>query len=384
VTNSRAPIAAVFLALLSGAGPAAAFDPSFQPIDLTVERLTNFRLGSSETKFGTLEFRGGLQLSSTDKRFGSLSGLDVGPDGTLTAVADTGYWFTARLIEADDKPIDLEAPRLASILDQHGNKLLGKGTFDAEGLRIVRRNGKAAHALVSFERANVVRRYVPSPDFAHAAAVPVKVPLAITRVSRNEGLEAIAVAPQAGALGGAMVLIAEHALDGTGNHRAWIVGGPRAGAFTIRRTDDFDVTDADFLPSGDLVVLERRASLRSGVAMRIRRIAVGGIRPGAAVDGPIQIEANLLYQIDNMEGLSVRPGPGGEALIAVISDDNQNHMLQRTVLVEFALPADAPAPVAASAPTTPAAPVADEGRAAAPTSAALIPPIPRPRPQIAR
>src|SRR4029078_2965490 len=128
----------------------AAFDPSFQPIDVTVERLTTFKLGSAETKFGNLEFRGGLQLSSRDKRFVSLSGLDVGPDGTLTAVADTGYWFTARLVEADGKPIGLEAPPLASILDQYGNKLLGKGTFDAEGLRIVRHAGKP-YALVSFE-----------------------------------------------------------------------------------------------------------------------------------------------------------------------------------------------------------------------------------------
>lgn len=379
--RTRRGIAALYLASLAVASPVAAFDPSFKPIDLTVERLTTFKLGSDETRFGNLQFRGGLQLSSSDKRFGSLSGLDIGPDGTLTAVADTGYWFTARLVEADGKPIGLEAPRLASILDQYGNKLLGKGTFDAEGLRIVRHGGKP-YALVSFERANVLRRYVPSPDYAHAAAVPVKIPLAVSRISRNEGLEALAVAPPSGPLGGAVVLIAEHSLDGAGNHRAWIVGGPRAGTFSIKRTGDFDVTDADFLPDGDLLILERYASLRSGVAMRIRRIAVDGIKPGTTVNGPTQIEANLLYQIDNMEGLSVRPGADGEAVLDIVSDDNQNHMLQRTVLLQFVLPADAPAPTPVPEPTP--APVAADVPQHSPASAALVPPIPRPRPQIAR
>jgi hypothetical protein len=39
-----------------------------------------------------------------------------------------------------------------------------------------------------------------------------------------------------------------------------------------------------------------------------------------------------------MEGLAVRDGPGGETLITIVSDDNQNR-LQRTLLLQFALPA---------------------------------------------
>ncbi|HVZ14607.1 MAG TPA: twin-arginine translocation pathway signal, partial [Bauldia sp.] len=42
--------------------------------------------------------------------------------------------------------------------------------------------------------------------------------------------------------------------------------------------------------------------------------------------------------IDNMEGLAARPGPNGETLLTLISDDNQS-LLQRTVLLQFALPA---------------------------------------------
>ena len=48
------------------------------------------------------------------------------------------------------------------------------------------------------------------------------------------------------------------------------------------------------------------------------------------------------YQIDNMEGLAVRPGENGETLLTIVSDDN-NSLLQRTLLLQFALPPEADA-----------------------------------------
>ena len=43
--------------------------------------------------------------------------------------------------------------------------------------------------------------------------------------------------------------------------------------------------------------------------MRIRSVPLAAIKPGALVDGPELIEADLGYQIDNMEGLSVHRAP---------------------------------------------------------------------------
>ena len=40
-----------------------------------------------------------------------------------------------------------------------------------------------------------------------------------------------------------------------------------------------------------------------------------------------------------MEGLAVHTGSQGETLLTLISDDNFNSLLQRTVLLQFALPA---------------------------------------------
>ena len=130
--------------------------------------------------------------------------------------------------------------------------------------------------------------------------------------------------------------IAERSLDADGNHRGFIVGGPQTGTFSLRRSDDFDVSDAAFLPDGDLLVLERKFSFAAGVAIRIRRIAGAAIRPGALLDGPVLLVADSHYQIDNMEGLAVRTTADGKTLLTLISDDN-NSIFQRTLLLQFAL-----------------------------------------------
>jgi hypothetical protein len=83
-------------------------------------------------------------------------------------------------------------------------------------------------------------------------------------------------------------------------------------------------------------VLERRFSWARGVAMRIRSIPLSSIKPGALVDGPELIYADMGYQIDNMEGLSVHREADGTQVLTLISDDNFS-ALQRTLLLQFAL-----------------------------------------------
>jgi hypothetical protein len=68
----------------------------------------------------------------------------------------------------------------------------------------------------------------------------------------------------------------------------------------------------------------------------MRRVALGDIKPGAVIDGPILFEADLGYEVDNMEGLSVHRGAGGETVLTLVSDDNFS-VLQRTLLLQFTL-----------------------------------------------
>ncbi|MCV4593953.1 esterase-like activity of phytase family protein, partial [Escherichia coli] len=82
------------------------------------------------------------------------------------------------------------------------------------------------------------------------------------------------------------------------------------------------MTDLAFLPSGDMLLLERRFSYFRGVASRLRRIPAAAIAPGATVDGPVVFSADAGHQIDNMEGLAVRRDASGATVLSMISDDN--------------------------------------------------------------
>lgn len=325
--------AALFAIAVAASSPLAA-----APIAVRTTPITVFHPGSDETRFGALEYLGGFQIVSNDPDFGSLSGLDFTPDGTLVAVADTGFWFTARLEEDNGKPTGLMNADLSPMLTPAGKPAAGKFEADAEGLRLVEGSDGVQRAYVSFEQKASVRVYAGT---RFTAVVPTRLPLPtfVRDIRANTGLEGIAVAPAAGALAGAIVLATERSLDKNGNHRAFVLSGPRRGPFSIRRSDEFDISDAAFLPGGDLLILERRFSYTGGFAMRLRRIAEKDIRPGATVDGTTLIEADGGYQIDNFEGLALRTDTTGRTLITLVSDDNQN-FLQRTLLVQFALAPD--------------------------------------------
>jgi len=144
------------------------------------------------------------------------------------------------------------------------------------------------------------------------------------------------VPPPGSPLAGTLIAATERSLDAQGNHRSYLIDGDRVAHFSVKRSDDFDVSDCTVLPPGDLLLLERRYSPLRGVAMRIRRIPLAGIKPDTLVDGMPLIEADLAYQIDNMEGIAVHRNATGETIITLVSDDNFS-VLQRNLLLQFAI-----------------------------------------------
>jgi hypothetical protein len=70
--------------------------------------------------------------------------------------------------------------------------------------------------------------------------------------------------------------------------------------------------------------------------MRMRRVPLSSLKEGGLLDGRSMIEADLGYQIDNMEGISIHRTAGGETIITVVSDDNFS-VLQRSLLLQFAV-----------------------------------------------
>jgi hypothetical protein len=152
----------------------------------------------------------------------------------------------------------------------------------------------------------------------------------------NRGLEALAMVPKGRPLGGTLIAISERGLDAKGNLIGFLVGGPTPGQFSVRRTEKFDVSDAVLLPSGDLLVLERKFSLVAGLGIRIRRIALASVAPDAVVDGPAIFQADLSNEVDNMEGIDAHVTPEGDTVLTMVSDDNFSP-IQRTLLLQFTL-----------------------------------------------
>jgi hypothetical protein len=164
----------------------------------------------------------------------------------------------------------------------------------------------------------------------------VPLPLAARKLPFNQGLEALVVVPKGQPLAGTLIAISERGLDPQGNLIAFLIGGPTPGQFCIRRSNDFDISDAVLLASGDLLVLERKFSWLSGVDIRIRRIALKLIVPGGLVDGPSIFEADFGHEIDNMEGIDAHVAEDGKTVLTMVSDDNFSP-IQRTLILQFTL-----------------------------------------------
>jgi hypothetical protein len=164
----------------------------------------------------------------------------------------------------------------------------------------------------------------------------VPLPPAARKLPFNKGLEALVMVPKGLALAGTLLALSERGLDAAGNIIAFLIGGKTPGQFSVRRTDNFDISDAVLLPSGDLLLLERKFSWLAGVGIRIRRIALKSVAPGAVVDGPSIFDADMGNEIDNMEGIDAHVTPEGDTVLTMISDDNFS-VIQRNLLLQFTL-----------------------------------------------
>jgi hypothetical protein len=130
--------------------------------------------------------------------------------------------------------------------------------------------------------------------------------------------------------------MSERGLNPEGNLIAFLVGGKSPGQFAVRRSNNFDISDAVLLPSGDLLILERKFSWLTGIGIRIRRIDLNSVAPNATVDGPSIFDADLGNEVDNMEGIDAHVTPEGDTVLTMVSDDNFS-MLERTLLLQFTL-----------------------------------------------
>jgi hypothetical protein len=287
----------------------------------------------ARVRFGALEYRSGLILTSRFRGFGGISGFRLDPKGErFIAVSDRASWFTGRIVYHGREMTGLDDVEAAPLLGPDGRPITARGWYDSESLAL---DGSVVY--VGIERVHRVLRYDFAKGFTRSRGEEVPLPPAWRKqLPSNKGLEALMVVPKGFAQGGTLIGLSERGLDADGNIVGFLIGGKTPGQFSIRRTDKFDISDGVLLPSGDLLVLERKFSWLSGIGIRIRRLPLKALAPGAVVDGPAIFEADLGQEVDNMEAIDAHVTPEGDTVLTLLSDDNFS-MIQRNLILQFTL-----------------------------------------------
>ena len=294
--------------------------PSFDPRD------------RSHVRFGALEYRSGLVLTSAFRGFGGLSGIRLDAKGErFIAISDKGGWFTGRIVYDGKAMKGLDEVEAAPMLGPDGRPITARGWFDSESIAL---DGSLVY--IGLERVNQVLRFDFAKGFTRSRGEVVPLPPETRKLPYNKGLEALVFVPKGRPLAGTLIAISERGLDPQGNLIGFLVGGPSPGLFSVRRTDNFDISDAVLLPGGDLLILERKFSWLGGIGIRIRRIPLESVAPGALIDGPAIFNADLGQEIDNFEGIDAHVTPAGDTVLTLVSDDNFS-LIQRTLLMQFTL-----------------------------------------------
>lgn len=291
----------------------------------------------TDKRIGKLIYRGGISVVPSDDRFGGISAFKVSADGAkFVSVSDTGNWTTGTLqYGANGDLIGAGDILIAPLLGAEGQSLFGKSEGDAEGLAFAYPFDLKGTAYVSFERDHRILAFNWDADGVKARGVPVTMPEAVKGLRSNSGLEVLANLDS-----GHIVAIAEEGpKDDNDDSPGWVVNTEtgEATSFTMKRELPYSLTDATLLPDGRLLVLERRFSVATGPGAELRLFDPKNFIEGATVDGERLAVLFAGVTVDNMEGLAARKTADGKTLIYVVSDDNFQRPLQRTLIMMFEL-----------------------------------------------
>jgi hypothetical protein len=349
IRPAGAALAALLLLMLGAC--AESLHGAFEPIDLGAKFGRDHRIEVHALTIalspkdptiqhaGALDYRGGLFLRSPDKNFGGFSGLLVSPDGTqMIAVSTGGSWFTADLYYSDGQLVNMSGAKLAPLLDPSG-KALAPHMGKAGAVTPAGPDGFDGPLYVAFDRTHKIWLYPAGKDRFAAVPSEVELPQDARRSTVNGGINGLY-----GLDYHTLFALSSDMRDRKGDIEGWLIPVPPGsdagthGVVFLKGMGDYKPADVAGLPGGDLFVLERSFSLAKGAGLQIRRIKRADIHPYTVLEGEVIAQLDVRYSIDNMEGLAVRAGENGEPLLYLLSNDNFNG-LQRTVLLEFALPA---------------------------------------------
>lgn len=273
-------------------------------------------------KSGRLTWLGGVRLASPDPAFGGFSAMSVAGDA-FTLLSDGGNIATFRM--GPDWRI-----RDAGFAELPAGPSTGweKRDRDSEALTLDPATGRA---WVAFESANAIWRYAPGLARGEAAVRPP----AMAGWAANGGPESFVRLAS-----GRFVTIAETDHWPGQRGRAGIVfaddpvARPDTGLrFTYHPAPGFEPDDIAELPSGDLLVLERRWQLPLRFTARLAIVPRTALRRFAQVRGTEL--GRIGWPDENYEALAITREAG--ATIVWLASDNDQSWWRGSYLLKFRL-----------------------------------------------
>ena len=275
----------------------------------------------ADVKKWQLEQVGFLNIDRNEKDYGGFSGLVISSEGTeALVVTDKSFFFVLELRrEENDMLTEYSVVRKGRILSSKGEHLNGRNT-DSESIVIDKNN----NYYISFESNHRIMMHAKVEG--KGVFVP-KHPM-FRKLSVNKGIEALAIDAD-----NRLIAIPEKPPSGISDIPIFRLQNDKWEIIKyVKINDNFLVTDAEILPEGLLLILERKFSWTQGFKTRFRLISLDKFDNTE----PITVFTSTANQFDNLEGVTLWRDKNGEMRILTVSDDNF-HPLQQSEIREFFL-----------------------------------------------
>ncbi|MEC8024496.1 MAG: esterase-like activity of phytase family protein [Myxococcota bacterium] len=279
----------------------------------------------------SIRWLSGLHLTSQDRRFGGISGLEW-YRGKLLAVSDRGFFIILHpRFRPDGVCRGVSSGEIYPLRSVSGGMLSGR-TADAEEL-IAHPDGSL---WVTFEHDHRLLRYrqTSGSRFDMSALRANELPSlpALSQSPDNGGIEAATWHPTYG-----LLAIREHELSSSSLHPTWIRSHTTAIQVQYQGTPPYRPTGMTCMANGDVVTVERHYSPESGPISRIVRIPRSAWnKPQTPVTGRELGRFEHAMTRDNFEAVVAAPLKNGGPAVLIASDDNYAAH-QRTLLIHLAL-----------------------------------------------
>ena len=275
----------------------------------------------ADVKKWKLEQVGFLNIDRNEKDYGGFSGLLIKNAGTeALVVTDKSFFFVLELSRDDNDILTgYSVIKKGRILSSKGEHLNGRNT-DSESIAMDANN----NYYISFESNH---RIMMHTEVEGKGIFVPKHPM-FRKLSVNKGIEALAIDNE-----NRLIAIPEKPPLGMSDIPLFRLQYDKWEIIKyVKIEDNFLVTDAEILPMGLLLILERKFSWTQGFKTRFRLISLDKFDNTE----PIIVFTSTANQFDNLEGMTFWKDKKGEMRILTVSDDNF-HPLQQSEIREFIL-----------------------------------------------